>query len=84
MPTNRDEAAPTYEADVLSSARDNHMWLNAFSCVRPTEETKIAIGEWVLRLLNDQECTLLSSLCREGGILSGLNQRELVVRFNKS
>lgn len=36
----------------LEQARDNHMWVNAFSTIRPTNELKMQIGGWVLELLS--------------------------------
>lgn len=39
--------------DVLvETLKDNHMWINAFSALNPTDDLKIAIGEWVLSELN--------------------------------
>jgi hypothetical protein len=45
---------------LVEQLEGNHMWLNAFSCIRPTDELKIAIGEWVLDMLNDTDvgCSL--------------------------
>ncbi len=36
-------------------ARSNHLWINAFDCIRLTDELKIKIGEWVLKGLNTKE-----------------------------
>jgi hypothetical protein len=73
-----------YEREVLQSAENNHLWLNAFACVRPTEAFCAEVGREILRMLADDGNTILSSTCRPGGILEGLNQRVLVLRVNKS
>lgn len=35
-------------------AESNHIWLNAFKCVRPTPEVCEQIGRQVLHMLNDE------------------------------
>lgn len=77
----REKRNERYDADVLRSAEQNHMWINAFSTIRPTDDLKRQIGEYVLGLLGEPESTILSSYC-DGTEL--LRQRCLVVRFNKS
>ena len=76
----RDERLTRYEADVLRSADGNHIWLNAFSCIRPTDEFKIGLANQILDMLADRECTIPSSYAES----FGLDQRCLVVRINKS
>lgn len=56
------------------------MWINAFDCIRPADTLKIAIGQWVLDQLNDRAVSIVS----QSGHLLGLDQREVVLRFNKS
>jgi hypothetical protein len=34
--------------ELIEKLENNHMWINAFSAISPTDELKIAIGEWVL------------------------------------
>lgn len=71
-----------YERDVLASAGDNHIWLNAFACVRPTPEFLQSVGAQVLRMLASDDNTILCD--HDGGILEDLKQRELILRVNKS
>lgn len=84
-----DAAYAEYEQDVLRSAEDNHMWINAFACIRPTAELCEQIGREVLHKLGQQETTIVSSLNREGALMYDMDEkipaaRELVIRFNKS
>lgn len=37
---------------LIEQLENNHMWINAFSAIHPTDELKIAIGDWVLNELN--------------------------------
>jgi len=41
-----------YNKQVVLKAKENHIWLNAISCIRPTPEFKMQIGENVLAMLN--------------------------------
>lgn len=62
--------------DVVKAARGNHIWVNAFSCVRPTEQFCADLGRTVLRMLDTN--TIESEWQLVG------NERELVLRVNKS
>ena len=84
-----DAASAEYELDVLRSANKNHMWVNAFACIHPTAELCEKIGREVLRKLDQQATTIVSSLNREGALLHDMDEtipaaRELIIRFNKS
>jgi len=46
--------------EIADYACANHMWLNAMSCIHPSDELKMQIGEQVLRWL-DQKDNLLPS-----------------------
>jgi len=72
-----------YETDALRSAAQNHMWLNAFACIRPSDELKRQIGDYVLSKLADREA-LIQSDDQGSKLLKALNQKEVVIRFNKS
>jgi len=72
-----------YEADVLRSARDNHMWINAFACIRPSDDLKKSIGEYVLAKLADGESTIQADY-DNFKVLRDLKQPEVIIRFNKS
>lgn len=41
--------------EIADAACANTMWLNAFSCIRPTDEIKMQIGEQVLRWLDERD-----------------------------
>ena len=69
-----------YKKDVLSGAESNHIWLNAFSCIRPTDEFLIAVGRQVLSYLDSPESMHQS----QSGYLLGLPSPEVVIRVNKS
>lgn len=67
-----------WESDVVKAARENHMWLNAFRCVRPTEEFCAEVGRSIIEMLNDPE-----NLIRPEVALID-SEREMVIRINKS
>lgn len=69
-----------YRRDVLRAADSNHIWLNAFQCIRPTPEFCEQVGRELLRMLDNNANTHLSQSSRS----LGLEQRELIVRVNKS
>lgn len=71
-----------YEKDVLQSAKENHIWINAMMCIRPTDERKRDIGEQILQMLNDRNNLILSDF--DGTTFEELKQKELIVRINKS
>lgn len=75
---------PTYEEDVISKANDNHIWLNAFACIRPTDDFLMDVGRMILEQLNDPDSLITSRLHRKGELLEGLDMKELIVRVNKS
>jgi len=37
--------------ELVEEARGNHIWLNAFMCVRPTDDFKKDIGDMILKKL---------------------------------
>lgn len=41
--------------NIAEMAEANHIWLNAFDCVRPTDQFKIALADTILNKLNDKE-----------------------------
>lgn len=70
-----------YRADLLRNAGANHIWLNALSCIRPTDQFLIHVGRQVLAMLDQPDNLHIS----ESGHLLGLtSETELVVRINKS
>lgn len=51
--------------EIAGMASTNHMWLNAMSCIRPTDELKMQIGEQVLHWLSQNENLIPSGADRE-------------------
>ena len=45
---------------VFEKATKNHIWINAFSLVNPTDETLLAIGKEIHAMLNDPDNLLPS------------------------
>lgn len=50
-----------YANQVLEKVSQNHLWLNAFSCINPSNDFKRSIGEWVLSQIKVPENLLPSS-----------------------
>ena len=67
------------DAQRAQYAKDNHIWLNAFSCINPTDKFKQEVGEMILNKLDhtDLRATKLSSGKEPVGNL-------IYVRINKS
>lgn len=42
-------------AERAKIAEDNHIWINAFNCINPTDEFKIQIANTILAWLDDKE-----------------------------
>lgn len=74
-----------HDKAILHSVEKNHMWINAFSLIRPTEETKIAIGEWVIDQLKDSE-SLVPSFYGDDDVAQELGKLtpQFYCRFNAS
>lgn len=43
---------------ILKSTKDNHIWLSAFSLIRPTDETFNRLGREVMKMLKDSDLLL--------------------------
>ena len=41
--------------ELVEEAKGNHLWLNAFKCIQPTEEFKAQIGGIILEKLNETD-----------------------------
>jgi len=79
MKTKFDEA-------IVRTARTNHIWLNAFACVSPTKEFKIALADQVLDMLNDRERLIYDDQDSKNEHIRALGKLtpQLIVRINKS
>jgi hypothetical protein len=71
-----------YEKDVLKSARGNHVWLNAFSCINPTKEFLEDTGREVVGMLDNSDNLILSDY--DNSSFAKLKSKELILRINKS
>lgn len=51
------------DEQIAKYAKDNHIWLNAFSCINPSDKFKIEIADMILSKLDHTElrATKLSS-----------------------
>ena len=75
-----------YEKDVLRSAQQNHIWLNAFQCINPSKEFCAEVGKMVLNLLDDRDNLIYPDQDSDNENLKRLGQLtpEVVIRVNKS
>lgn len=69
-----------YTEDVLRAVGENHLWLNAFSCIRPTEKFAAEVGFQVIRMLKERD-RLINVRCP---LLEGGREQELILRINQS
>jgi hypothetical protein len=44
-------------AELVEKAQDNHVWLNGFDCIRPTDEFKILVADQILAMLEKTDMT---------------------------
>lgn len=78
---------PAYLDLILKQSEQNHIWLNAFACIRPTDDFLIELGRKVLDMLNEKDRLIPSS-----GITSDIEAMreisklspQLILRVNKS
>lgn len=64
------------DADKVALAVDNHIWINAFECIRPSDELLRSIGRIVVDKLNESRI--------HGDFLGVSIGKVLYVRVNKS
>lgn len=64
--------------EVKQAADDNHIWLNAFSCINPSEEFKAEVGGMILEKLKTTD--LRATKLLNGEAVGNL----IVVKVNKS
>ncbi len=62
----REDAERELDVKVLQAAKDNHIWLNAFSCICPTDEFKLDLANTILRWLDTKALLLPASPSRLG------------------
>lgn len=75
-----------YERQVIESAEKNHIWLNAFACIRPSDEFLIGIGRQVLDMLEQKENLIYPHQDSEIEAMRSIGKLtpELILRVNKS
>jgi len=59
--------------NILEKVKENHLWLNAISCINPTDDFKKQVGEQILDMLNEKNSLLTN----------GINDL-LYIKINKS
>ncbi len=64
--------------EVGQMARSNHIWLNGFECINPSNEFKIKLAEQILHMLNSE-----GRLIKEES-LPGAFSEMLYLSLNKS
>ena len=55
MPYNGKSIALFTDAELVKMASDNHIWLNAFSCINPRPEFLQEVGRMIVDMLNTTE-----------------------------
>lgn len=76
-----------YNRLVLDKAKGNHIWINAFETINPTDKFKIQLAEHILYMLNKKENLIPTSLITsEDKELQDLakQQQILYLSINKS
>lgn len=75
-----------YDKAVMESAKHNHIWLNAFNCIRPTVEFKLRLADQIMQMLDCKENLIHNHQDSDNEALKRLGQLtpELVLRINKS
>ena len=43
------------DQNILKKVNDNHIWLNAFSCINPTDDFKKEVGAEVIYMLSQKD-----------------------------
>lgn len=43
---------------VIEAVEKNHLWVNAFLLIHPTDETALQLGRAVIAMLKDRNCLL--------------------------
>lgn len=54
------------DVQVLAMAKENHIWLNAMACIKPTDKFKIELAEQILEMLGQRDNLLPSGVGRLG------------------
>lgn len=50
-----------WEKKLINKVKENHIWINAFHCINPTDEFKIHLAEKILQKLNNKDCLMCDS-----------------------
>lgn len=81
-----DTQLSAYDKAVMESASANHIWLNGFNCVRPTDDFVFKLGYQVLQMLDCRENLIHNHQDSDNEALKRIGQLtpELVLRINKS
>lgn len=81
-----DTKLTAFDRDVLRAAQANHIWLNAFACVLPTQDFKIQLADQILAMLNDKEALIHDHQDDKNKAMRALGKLtpQLIIRINKS
>lgn len=47
-----------WQEKVINKVKENHIWLNGFSCINPTDKFKISLADSILKKLNSRDCLM--------------------------
>lgn len=74
-----------YKDLVFQKSEENHIWINAFSCINPSDEFLANLGRMVLEKLNNKE-NLIPAKCITSPAMKKLAELspQLILRINKS
>lgn len=50
---------------VAKMAKSNHIWLNAFNCINPSDKFLISLGKEIMAKLDNKECLLKTDTLSE-------------------
>ena len=93
MKNKRVDSAPvdsvvisSFDKDILVSAKENHIWLNAFECIKPTVDFRLQLADTILRWLDDEHYFIYDHQDSKNKTLRDLGRLtpQIVIRINKS
>ena len=76
----------SFDKDILVSVKENHIWLNAFKCIRPTVDFRLKLADTILHWLDDEHYFIYDHQDSKNKALRDLGRLtpQIVIRINKS